>query len=140
MKVELFALCAAATKGPVGELNILGLTEIVILPQFPAAINCCVVTKIRFQSTESGVKEIQTSIVNVDGKPICPPLIQKANVQIPTGASSAIVGTIQGIHNLQIPNPGQYQIGLTVNQREEATILFQAYQPPQFQRPPTPAE
>jgi hypothetical protein len=140
MKVELLGLCASATKGAFGELNILGLTDVLLLPQFPAAINCCLVIKMRFQSGEEGMKEIKISIVNVDGVPITnpPPPVQRLNVQIPPGSSSAIVGAIQGIGNLHIPTAGQYQVGLFVNQREEATILIHAYQPPQFQKPLPP--
>ena len=136
MKVDLFGLCFAATKGALGELNILGLTEIIFLPQYPASINASIVGKLRFQTGEDGVKELKITIVNMDGKPLCPPVIQTANVQIPAGASSAIVGIIQGIQNLQISSPGQYQIGLIVNQREEASVAIHALQPPQFQKPP----
>lgn len=137
MKVELFAFCVAATNGAMGELNILGLTEVIAVPQVPIAIGCAIVIKLRFQHTEVGLKEIKTSIINADGKMVCPPMVQKLNVQIPAGGSQATVGTIQNIQNLLLPSAGQYQACLVVNEREEATLPLQVYQPPQFQKPPT---
>jgi len=123
MKVDLFAFCLAASRGSFGELNILGLTDIIALPKFPAAItNCSIVAKMRFDEVEAGPKEVKFSIINADGKILASPPPQTFNIQMPPGVPSATVGVVVSILNLQIPTPGQYQIGMAVNQREEGTI------------------
>jgi hypothetical protein len=123
MKVDLFAFCMAASRGSFGELNILGLTDIVVLPKFPAALtSCSIVAKMRFDEVEAGPKEVKFSIINADGRILASPPPQTFNIQLPPGAPSATVGTVVGLINLLIPTPGQYQIGMAVNQREEGTI------------------
>jgi len=135
---EILTFCFAARPGLQGEINILGATDIIVVPQFPIAINCYIVGKLRFQKIEEGVKEIKFSIIDSDGKELQPPPPpQQINIQIPAGAASAGAAIVVGIPNLQIPRPGEYEIGLAVNGRQEMTIpLFVRHMSSQ---PPTSA-
>jgi len=139
----MLTLCFAARPSPNGELNILGATDIVLVPQFPIAISCSLVAKLRFRKIEEGVKEIRFSIIDSDGKALQPaPPPQQINIQIPSGASSASAAIVVGIHNLQIPRAGEYELGLAVNGRLEMTVPVFVRQPP-TQGPgggPLPAE
>ena len=131
MTTEMLTLCFAARPSPNGELNILGATDIIFVPQFPIAISCNLVAKLRFRKIEEGVKEIRFSIIDSDGKPLQPsPPPQQINIQIPSGGSSASAAIVVGIHNLQIPHAGEYEIGLAVNGRLEMTVPLFVRQPP----------
>ena len=139
MTTEMLTLCFAARPSPNGELNILGATDIIIVPQFPIAISCSLVAKIRFQKIEEGVKEIKFSIIDSDGKTIQPaPPAQQVNIQIPSGSSSASAAIVVAIHNLQFPRAGEYEIGLAVNGRQEMTVpvYVRLPAPPQSGQPP----
>jgi Family of unknown function (DUF6941) len=137
MKVEILTLCVVARPGINGELNALGITDNIFVPQFPIGINCNILAKMRFSKSEEGIKEIKILIVDQDGKPIqkSPPP-QKINIKIHDSASSASAAMIFGIQNLQILKAGEYQIGLAVNEREEMSVpIFVrliAQRPPAF--------
>ena len=123
MTTEILTLCYAARPGLQGELNILGATDMIIVPQFPIAISCHIVGKLRFQKIEEGLKEIKFSIIDSDGKELQPaPPPQQIHIQIPSGASTASTSIVVGFPTLQIPKPGEYEIGLAVNGRQEMTV------------------
>jgi hypothetical protein len=130
MTTEMLTLCFAARPSPNGELNILGATDIIFVPQFPIGISCSLVAKLRFRKIEEGLKEIRFSIIDSDGKPVLPePPPQQINIQIPSGASSASAAIVVGITSLQIPRAGEYEIGLAVNGRLEMTVPLFVRQP-----------
>lgn len=133
MTTEILTLCFAARPGLQGELNILGATDMILVPQFPIAISCHIVCKLRFQKIEEGLKEIKFSIIDSDGKELPPPPPpQQIHIQIPSGASSASAAIVVGIPSLQIPKAGEYEIGLAINGRQEMTIpVFVRQLPPQ---------
>jgi hypothetical protein len=135
---EILTLCFAARPGLQGEINILGATDMVLVPQFPVAITCCIVGKLRFQKIEEGMKEIKFSIIDSDGRELQPPPPpQQLHIQIPSGASSASAAIVVGIPSLQIPREGEYEINLAVNGRQEMTVpVFVRQVPPQ---PPMPS-
>lgn len=125
MTTEILTLCFAARPGLQGELNILGATDMIIVPQIPIAISCHIVGKLRFRKSEEGLKEIKFSIIDSDGRELPPPPPpQQIHIQIPSGASSASAAIVVGIPSLQIPKPGEYEIGLAVNGRQEMTVPF----------------
>jgi hypothetical protein len=127
---EILTFCFAARPGLQGELNILGATDIIFVPQFPIAISCHIVAKLRFRKAEEGLKEIKISIIDSDGRELQPPQPQQVPIQIPPDASSASAAIVVGIPSLQIPRPGEYEIGLTVNGRQEMTAPFFVRQVP----------
>jgi hypothetical protein len=130
---EILTLCFAARPGLQGELNILGATDMILVPQFPVAISCQIVCKLRFQKIEEGLKEIKFSIIDSDGKELQPPPPpQQIHIQIPSGAPSASAAIVVGIPSLQIPKAGEYEIGLAINGRQEMTVpVFVRQLPPQ---------
>jgi hypothetical protein len=135
---EILTLCFAARPGTQGEINILGATDMILVPQFPIAISCFIVGKLRFQKAEEGLKEIKFSIIDSDGKELQPPPPpQQIQIQIPPGMSSAGAAIVVGIPSLQIPGPGEYEVNLAVNGRQEMTIpIFVRQVPVQGGLPP----
>jgi len=120
---EILTLCFAARPGAQGEINILGATDMILVQQFPIAISCFIVGKLRFQKVEEGMKEIKFSIIDSDGNELQPPPPpQQIQIQIPPGAASAGAAIVVGIPNLHIPRPGEYEVNLAVNGRQEMTI------------------
>jgi hypothetical protein len=120
---EILTLCFAARPGAHGEINILGATDMIVVPQFPIAISCFIVSKLRFQKIEEGLKEIKFSIIDSDGNELQPPPPpQQIDIRIPPGASSAGAAIMVGIPSLQIPRAGEYEVNLAVNGRQEMTI------------------
>lgn len=120
---EILTLCFAARPGLQGEINILGATDIVLVPQLPIGISCFIVGKLRFRRMEEGFKEIKLSVIDSDGRELQPPPpAQSIDIRIPPGASSASAAIVVGIPNLHVPKEGEYEINLSVNGRQEMTV------------------
>lgn len=141
MTTEILTVCIAARPGVNGELNLLGSTDIIAVPNLPIGISCSIVAKIRFQKSEDGEKEVKLSIIDADGRVVQkPPPPQRINIQTHSGASSTSALFVFGIQNLQIPKAGEYEVGLVVNQRQEMSIPIFVRQIaprlPSMQQPP----
>ena len=109
-----------ARPGLGGELHALGIIDTINLPQIPANISFCILAKLRFRKSEEGFKKIQFSIIDMDGRPLQATLpAQTIDVRVPNGSSSASAAIVAQINNLTIPKAGEYELGVTVNDRLE---------------------
>jgi hypothetical protein len=122
MKVELFAMCDAATDSG-GKLNILGVYDTIAGPRAPLVHSrCAIVLKIRFERIERGDHKLKLNIVNQDGAPVIPSLEAPLSINFPDPSPSATAQLILDLHNLKFDKFGEYSIDLAVDGRQEASI------------------
>jgi hypothetical protein len=113
----------AATKGNAGELNLLGITEHLVLDKYPAILPGCVVAfKFRFEHGEAGEKKIEVRIADLDGQAIAKPLPLGFVPQFSDGVICATAQNFFELRQLKIPRPGEYRIEMIVNDVEFAAI------------------
>ena len=122
MKIELFAMCDAATDSG-GKLNILGVYDTIAGPKAPLVHNrCAIVIKLRFERIERGDHKLKLNIVNQDGAAVIPSLEAPLSISFPDSAPSATAQLILDLQNLKFDRYGEYSIDLAVDGRQEASI------------------
>ena len=122
MKIELFAMCDAATDSG-GKLNILGAFDTIGAAKVPAVHpRCAIVVKIRFERIERGEHRLKLNIIDQDGGFIIPPLEAPLAVSFPDAQPSATAQLILDLHNLKFAKFGEFSIDLAVDGRQEASI------------------
>lgn len=134
MKVELFAMCDAATDSA-GKLNILGVFDTIGAYQTPITQpRCAIAMKLRFERIERGEHRIKLNIIDQDGKLVIPSLDGPLNITFPDAVPSGTAQLILDLQNLRFDKFGEFSIDLAVDGRQEASIpLFirQVSAPPQ---------
>ena len=122
MKVEVFALCDAATEF-MGKLNMLGTFDSIGARETPASHPACAIAlRVRFDRIEMGEHRLRMELVNADGQPVVPPLETTANVQIPDGMPSAAINLIVNFQQLKFDSFGDYSIDLAIDGRHESSL------------------
>lgn len=122
MKVELFAMCDAATDSA-GKLNILGVYDTIGSAKVPFVQNrCAIVLKIRFERIERGEHKLKLTIVDQDGKPVVPALEGPININFPDSSPSATAQLILDLQNVRFEKFGEFAIDLAVDGRQESSI------------------
>jgi hypothetical protein len=123
MKVELFALCDAATDYQ-GKLNMLGTFDSIWAKQMPAVHPfCAVALRIRFMKIEEGEHKVKISIVDGDGKAVVSPVEAGVNIQFKnTSLSSTATNMILNLQGLKFPVYGEYSIDLAIDGRHEVSL------------------
>lgn len=123
MKVELFALCDAATDYQ-GKLNLLGAFDSIWAKQMPAVHPfCAVALRIRFMKIEEGEHKVKISIVDGDGKSVVNPVEAGVNIQFKnTPLSSIATNMILNLQGLKFPVYGEYSIDLAIDGRHEVSL------------------
>lgn len=132
MKVEILALCDYARGESNGKLYIIGAFDRVFAAQEPVPhALCALAARIRFESLETGVKNLSVSFVDSDGAKIMPGLSAQINVQIAAEEPSATVNFVLIIPQINFPKFGEYSIDFAVDSRIEASIpIYVQRQPP----------
>lgn len=134
MKVELFAMCDAATDSG-GKLNILGVYDTIGSVKTPFQHSrCAIVLKIRFERIERGEHKLKLNIVDQDGKLVVPSLEAPLRIHFPDSNSSATAQMILDLQNLKFERFGEFSIDLAMDGRQEASIPLFVKQV----HPPTP--
>jgi hypothetical protein len=130
MKIEVFALCDAATD-TMGKLNILGTFDTIWARDMPAVHpQCAVALRIRLSRIEKGEHRIKINIVDEDGKPVVPSLDTAMQVGFPDEQSSHSFNIILNMQGLKLERHGEYSIDLAIDGRQEASLPLFVKQPP----------
>lgn len=122
MKVELFALCDAATESG-GKLNVLGIFDVMVaqdLPFFHPA--CAVAIRLRFKRIESGAHRVKLDIVDLDGRHAVPSFETTVNVQSGDDTDSSVANMLLNFQQLRFDRYGRYSIDLAVDGRQEGAL------------------
>ena len=128
MKIELFALCDAATES--GKLNILGIFDTINTKTPPPVIHpqCAIVVRLRIFPADNGDHKISVQLTEKDGKTVVPPLEVNSKFYLPgdTGAANFIFN-IQG---LKLEHLGEHSINLLIDEKQIAALPFYVKQIP----------
>jgi hypothetical protein len=115
MKLEIFALCDAATDQN-GKLNILGAFDTIFAPQLPLVYqNCAVAAKMRWDKTEEGRKQIRISFSDPDGRAVIPALDAPIEVRVPDNAhdiTTSATNFVVTIQQIKLERAGEHEIDL----------------------------
>lgn len=130
MKVEIFTIADAATVHA-GKLNILGTFDAIWVPQTPwVRPACAVAVKLRFEVTELGHHPMSLFFVDEDGK-ILNSIDGAVDVQFQEGNEYYTMPLAIGIQALQLPQFGDYEMRLVVDNQEVVTTPLSVRQAPQ---------
>lgn len=123
MQVESMMLCHSAMSQD-GTLSVLGAFDFVSVPTIPYTHPACTVAiRLRFESLEAGEHKIAVTIVDADGARLIPQIVQKLNVEIPTGHSSVAINRLMNFHqSLTFAKYGDYAINLEVDDENEGSL------------------
>lgn len=113
MKIEVFALCDAATGDNSGKLNLLGAFDTLFGANEPLVhASCAVALRMRFEPTDEGTHPIELRLLDGDGKTLIPPM--KANVTVGPASEVRTVSRnfILNFQQLRLPKFGEYRIDL----------------------------
>ena len=122
MKLEIFALCDAATVSG-GKLKILGAFDSVFAAQAPVVHSQCALSiRLRFSRIEEGEHRIRITVVDEDGHSIMPNLDGKLGVKFGSDEDSVVANFIVNIQQLKLERFGSYSIDLAVDGRHETSL------------------
>lgn len=122
MKVEVFALCDAATDS-YGKLNILGAFDVINSRKVPVVHpQCSIASRMRFDRIERGEHTLRVNIVDEDGKAVVPALEAKLQINFPDQLPSQIFNIILNMQGLKFEKFGTFSIDLALDNRQEASL------------------
>ncbi|MDA3835091.1 MAG: hypothetical protein PF495_17035 [Spirochaetales bacterium] len=112
MKIEVFALCDAATNSH-GKLNLLGTFDQIFVPQVPVMHPAfSIALRVRFGKMEEGVHQVQLQLVDPDGIAVLPPMRGEVVPRMGPDVGSVAVNMIFNFHNVKFDSYSDYQINL----------------------------
>jgi len=122
MKIEIFALCDAATEQQ-GKLNLLGSFDHLLAKQEPVGQpGCTLAIRLRFTKNEEGQHLIRVTFGDEDGKLVMPPLEATVGVRVAPNESTVVAHLILNMQQLILPRFGEYSIDLAIDGRAESTL------------------
>jgi hypothetical protein len=134
MKIEIFALCDAATEGG-GKLNVLGAFDVIGVRELPLVHpSCAVAVRIRFKRIETGDHRVKVDVVDEDGRHNVPSFETTVAIRPVEGEESPVANLILNFQQLRFEKFGRYSIDLAVDGRQEGSL------PIYVRQTPSPAE
>jgi hypothetical protein len=134
MKIEIFALCDAATEGG-GKLNLLGAFDVMSATALPLVHpSCAVAIRVRFKRIESGSHRVKLDMVDEDGRHVVPAFETTVDIRPEEGVESAVANLLLNFQQLRFEKFGRYSIDLAVDGRQEGSL------PVYIRQSPAPAE
>jgi len=115
MKIEVFALCDAATDNH-GKLNILGTFDQIYAARMPVVHPACAVAmRLRFDKMEEGKHMLRLQLVNPDGVPVFQAMDGEVNPRMGEDVESVAMNMILNFQHVKFDAYADYQINLTVD-------------------------
>jgi hypothetical protein len=115
MKIEIFALCDAATDTH-GKLSLLGTFDQIYAPKMPVVHPACAIAlRLRFDKMEEGVHKVSLQLVNPDGKPVFQAMEGEVQPRMADDIGSVAVNLILNFQNVKFEEFADYQINLAVD-------------------------
>lgn len=122
MKIEIFALCDAATEGG-GKLNLLGAFDVIATSELPLIQpSCAIAIRIRFKRIESGSHRVKLDLVDEDGRHVVPAFETSVDIRHDDGAESAVANLLLNFQQLRFEKFGRYSIDLALDGRQEGSL------------------
>ena len=122
MKIEMLAICDAATDYQ-GRLNVLGVFEGIAAPKTPVVRErCCIVTRLRFGRNEVGPHQLKISLRNSKGVQLMPEMKENFSVKVPPNRASVAVNMVLNLNKLKIEEFGNHEIALSMDETLQGTV------------------
>lgn len=122
MRVEIFALCDAAT-GDFGKLSMLGAFDAIWVAKTPALHpQCAIALRVRFERIERGEHKVVVHFVDSDGKNVIPPAQGAITINFIDEQSSGAANLILNIQGLKLERFGEYSIDLAIDGQQKASL------------------
>ena len=122
MKIEVFALCDAATDNR-GKLNILGTFDQIYAANIPVVHPACAIAlRMRFDKMEEGTHKVNLQLVNPDGIPVFQPMEGEVSPRMGEEIDSVAVNLILNFQHIKFEAYADYQINLAVDDVATASL------------------
>ncbi len=122
MRIEIFALCDAAT-ADMGKLNMLGVFDTIWVIKTPVIHPyCAIALRARFERIERGEHKVTVQFADADGKNVIPPAQGALTINFPEDQSSSSANLILNIQGLKLERLGEYSIDLAVDGQQKASV------------------
>ena len=122
MRIEIFALCDAAT-ADFGKLSMLGVFDTIWVTKTPAVHpQCAIALRARFERIEIGGHRVAVNFVDIDGKNVIPPSQGVITINFPEEESSGSANLILNIQGLKLDKLGEYSIDLAIDGQQKASL------------------
>ena len=133
MKIEVFALCDAATDNR-GKLNILGTFDQIYAAKMPVVHPACAIAlRMRFDKIEEGLHKVKLEFVNPDGIPVFQPMEGDVNPRMGSDIGSMAVNLILNFQHVKFEQFADYQINLAVDDVSLASLPLRVREMPRPQ-------
>ena len=130
MKIEVFALCDAATNNH-GKLNILGTFDQIYAGKMPVVHPACAIAlRLRFDKMEEGAHSVKLQLVNPDGIPVFQAMEGEVNPRMGADIESVAVNLILNFQHVKFDAFADYQINLTIDSIAMASLPLRVRQMP----------
>lgn len=131
MKIEVFALCDAATDNR-GKLNILGTFDQIYAASMPVVHPACAIAlRMRFDKMEEGMHKVNLQLVDPDGRPVFQPMEGEVRPRMAEEVESVAVNLILNFQHVKFESFADYQINLTVDDVSVASLPLRVREIPQ---------
>lgn len=122
MKIEVFALCDAATDNR-GKLNLLGTFDQIYAAKLPVVHPACAIAlRLRFAKMEEAEHKVKLQLVNSDGIPVFQPMEGEVRPRMGADVSSVAVNLILNFQHIKFEEFGDFQINLSVDKVSIASL------------------
>jgi hypothetical protein len=122
MKLEIFALCDAATEGG-GKLNILGSFDHIWASSEPITYPLCAVAlKVRFSRIEEGNHRLKLTFADADGKLVMPSVDASVAIRFSSDEATVTGNIILNIQQIKLEKFGEYTLDVAIDGRQEGSI------------------
>ena len=122
MRVEIFALCDAATESQ-GKLNLLGTFDRLMAKKLPVVHpSCAVALRLRFDAIEARVHHVRISLVDADGKVIFKGIEASVHPRVTGKLSSAAVNLILHLQRIKFDAFCEYALHLEIDHQMVASL------------------
>lgn len=133
MKIEVFALCDAATDNQ-GKLNILGTFDQIYAAKMPVVHPACAIAiRLRFDKMEEGIHRVNLQLVNPDGVPVFRPMEGEVNPRMADDVDSVAVNLILNFQHIKFEEFADYQINLAIDDVGMAVLPLRVREMPRPQ-------
>ncbi len=122
MKIEVFALCDAATDYG-GKLNMLGAFDGIFTQKVPVVqAHCAIALRLRLSKVEEGKHHIKFNLIDPDGHLVVPSMDANVDVRVPPHRDSIALNLVLNLQQLKFEKFQEYSLDLAIDNRHEASL------------------
>ena len=122
MQLEILTLCREARyNGQV--LDVAGAFDIFVTPRVPLVVPVCwLAGRVRFERIEEGPHQLKILIIDADGRPVVPEIVEDLSVHFAGGLPTVCKAFAIQFAQLVLPEHGEYAIKVAVDRISIASV------------------